>query len=137
MEQLKTWLTQSPVLVYPNFTLPFALHTDASKDGLGAVLEQESDGHPHPVAYASRTLSNPETNYSATELEALGVMWALHHFKAYLLGHKCIIYTDHAPLKASLTAKFSSGCRAHWSETLAEFNIDICYKPGRKVKLKV
>ena len=33
-----------------------------------------------------------ETNYSATGLEALGVVWALHHFRAYLLGHKCIIY---------------------------------------------
>ena len=100
------------MLIYPNFNLPFALHTDASKDGLGAVLEQESDGHSHPVAYASRTLSKSETNYSATELEALGVVWALRHFRAYLLGHKCIIYTDHAPLKASLTAKYSSGRRA-------------------------
>ena len=132
LEQLKARLTQSPVLIYPNFDLPFALHTDASKDGLGAVLEQESDGHSHPVAYASRTLSKSETNYSATELEALAVVWALRHFRAYLLGHKCIIYTDHAPLKASLTAKYSSGRRARWSETMAEFNIDICYKPGRK-----
>ena len=131
LEQLKTQFTQLPLLAYPNFNLPFTLHKDASKDDLGAVLEQESDGHSHPVAYASRTLSKSESNYSATELEAVGVVWALHHFWAYLIGQKCIIYTDHAPLKTSLTAKYSSGHRAHWSETMAEFDIDICYKPGR------
>ena len=64
LEHLKTQLTQPPVLAYPNFTLLFALHTDASKDCLGAVLEQESDGHSHPVAYASRSLSKSEIDYS-------------------------------------------------------------------------
>ena len=43
-----------------------------------------------------------------------------------------MVYTDHAPLKASLTGKYSSGRRAHWSETIAEFDIEICYKLGRK-----
>ena len=102
LEQLKTQLIQLLLLAYSNFNLPFTLYTDASKDGLGAVLKQESDGHSHPVAYASRILSKSESNYSATEL---GVVWALRHFWAYVIGQKCIIYTDHAPLKALLTAK--------------------------------
>ena len=132
LEQLKVQLTQQPALAYPNFDIPFSLHTDASKEGLGAVLEQEYAGQSHPVAYASYTLSKSETNYGTTELEALGVVWALRHFRTYLLGHKCMVYTDYAPLKASLTGKYSSGRRARWSETIAEFDIEICYKLGRK-----
>ena len=54
-------------------------------------------------------------NHSATDLETLGVVWALCHFRAYLLKHICTVYTDHASLKASLMAKYSSGhsCSHH------------------------
>ena len=55
LEQLKAWFTQSPVLIHPNFNLPIALHNDARKNGLGAILEQESDNLSHPIAYARRT----------------------------------------------------------------------------------
>ena len=96
-EKLKELLVSPPVLAYPCFAKPFVLHTDASGLGLGAVLEQEQDdGQLHPVAYASRTLSKHERNYGITDLEALGVVWAAKHFRAYLLGHKCLVYTDHA-----------------------------------------
>lgn len=64
------------------------LYTDASGQGLGAVLEQEQDGRLHPVAYASQTLSKHESCYGITDLEALGVVWAAKHFRACLLGHK-------------------------------------------------
>ena len=56
-DRLKELLVTSPVLAYLNFNRPFTLHTDASGAGLGAVSEQEGGGQPHPVAYASRTLS--------------------------------------------------------------------------------
>ena len=97
-----------------------------------AVLEQEADdGQPHPVAYASRTLSKREHNYAITKLEVLGVIWALRHFRAYLLGHSCVIVTDHAPLKALLKARHQSGKLAQWSQTIAEFDLEIRYWPGR------
>ena len=74
-----------PVLAFPNFTKSFVLYTDASIEGLGAVLEQEQeDGRLHPVAYASRSLSKAERNYGITDLEALGVVWAAKHFRAYV-----------------------------------------------------
>ena len=131
--QLKEKLVTSPVLVYPNFSGPFILSTDASAAGLGAVLEQQGeDGALHPVAYASRTISKHERNYCITELEALGVVWAVRHFRAYLLGHHCTVYTDHSPVKAMLTAKHPSGRLARWSLTLAEFDLEILYRPGKQ-----
>ena len=131
-EHLKCLLASPPVLAYPDFEATFILHTDASGDGLGAVLEQDNDGQSHPLAYASRTLSKHEANYGVTELEELAIVWALRHFRAYLLGHKCIVYTDHSPLKAVLAPPRSSGQRARWGDTLAEFDLEVRYKSGHK-----
>ena len=70
-DALKAKLTAAPVLAYPAFDQDFVLETDASNQGLGAVLSQCFDGKSHPVAYASRALSRAERNYSITELETL------------------------------------------------------------------
>lgn len=75
----------------------FILETDASKVGLGAVLSQiQDDGTVHPVAYASRSVDKHERNYGISELETLGLVWAVRYFRPYLLGHPCVVYTDHA-----------------------------------------
>jgi len=124
-EHLKCLLATPPILAYPDFSLTFVLHTDASSDGLGAVLEQDNNGQSHPVAYASRTISKHEANYSTTKLEELAIVWMLRHFSAYLLVHKCIVYTDHSPLKAALATPHSSGRQARWCNTLAEFDLEI------------
>uniref|UniRef100_A0A1X7UNW9 Integrase catalytic domain-containing protein n=1 Tax=Amphimedon queenslandica TaxID=400682 RepID=A0A1X7UNW9_AMPQE len=132
-QKLKDLLTSPPVLAYPDFSNPFILHTDASGEGLGAVLEQSNEnGVCHPVAYASRTVSEHEKNYGITELEALGVVWALKHFRAYLWGHKTTVYTDHSPVKSLLRAKHTSGKLARWSQVVSEYDLDICYRPGRQ-----
>ena len=74
-EELKTRLTESPLLAYPNFSKSFTLKTDASVKGLGAVLSQrQDDGCLHPIAYASRALSPHEKRYAITELETLAVV---------------------------------------------------------------
>ena len=63
---LKNKLVSPPVLAYPCFGEGFTLETDASVQGLGAVLSQKQpDGRLHPVAYASRTLNPTEKNYSS------------------------------------------------------------------------
>ena len=62
------------------------VRTDASRFRLGAVLEQESNKGWETIAYASRFLSKAEEEYSVNEVELLGVVWALEHFKHYLYG---------------------------------------------------
>ena len=87
------------MLAYPHFGPghQFILETDASLAGLGAILSQKDEkGLLHPVAYASRTLHKHERNFPITELETLGLVWAVKYFRAYLLGHHCVVLTDHA-----------------------------------------
>ena len=103
MERLKERLIKAPVLAYLSFGKPFTLETDASINGIGAVLSQEQDDRRlHPIAYASRSLSAAEHNYSITELETLAVVWAVTHFHSYLYGHSVTILTDHTAVKAVL-----------------------------------
>ena len=111
--QLKECLINSPVLCYPAFNKGFVLETDASQQGLGAILSQEhTDGKLHPVAYASRALSHTEKRYAITDLETLAVVWAVTHFHAYLYGHDVLVYTDHSAVRAVLETPSVSGKHA-------------------------
>ena len=83
---LKGKVQSAPVLVFPDFDKPFLLETDASKEGLGAVLSQkQSDGWYHPVAFGSHSLTPSEKNYHSSKLEFLTLKWSVtEHFKEYL-----------------------------------------------------
>ena len=96
----------TPVLGYPNYEKPFILHTDASLEGLGAVLYQEDDkGIKKVISYASRSLSKSEKNYPAHKLEFLALKWAVSEkFKDYLYGGKFEVFTDNNPLTYILTS---------------------------------
>ena len=85
VENWKELLTTSPILAFPDFTKGFLLATDASGTGLAAILSQvHEDNSVWPIAYAGHTLQKRECNYGLTELEALGVVWAVKHFRSCL-----------------------------------------------------
>ena len=130
-QRLKELLTTTPILKYPDFSRPFILETDASGCGLGAVLAQEQpDGRVHPIAYASRSLQKHEKNYGITELEGLGVVWAVKHFRPYLYGQKCTVYTDNQALKALLNTSQPSGKLAWWGMAIQELDLSIEHRSG-------
>ena len=113
--QLKELLTTTPLLAYPNLNQDYILETDASVQGLGAVLSQEQpDRKVHPVAYASRALSPSERNYGMTELETLAVVWGVSHFRHHLYGTSVTIYTDHTAVKAVLESSHPTAKHARW-----------------------
>ena len=92
-------LSQTPILAFPDFTKTFVLDTDASNDGIGAVLSQEQrDGRETVVAYASQVLIKAERRYCVTRRELLAVVTFLQHFRPCLLGRHFVIQTDHGSL---------------------------------------
>lgn len=130
-EHLKKCLTTPPVLGYPDYTRPFTLHTDASGDGLGAVLCQEQEGHEKVIAYASRGLSRSEKNYPAHKLEYLALKWAVtDKFSDYLYGNKFTVLTDNNPLTYILTSAKLDATGHRWLAALAAYDFDIKYRPG-------
>ena len=133
--QLRSALTTAPVLAYPRFDpgYTFTLETDASTVGLGAVLSQvQEDGMVHPIAYASRTVDKHERNYGISELETLGLVWSICYFRSCLLGHPCVVYTDHAACLSILNTTKPSGKLARWALTIQEMDIVIKRKSGKK-----
>lgn len=133
-QEIKRRLVSAPILAYANFSLPFILEIDASYSGLGAVLSQEQDGKVRPVAYASRGLKPTErnmSNYSSMKLEFLALKWAMtEKFRDYLLGQKCMVFTDNNPLSHLSTAKLGA-TEQRWAAQLAAFDFTIKYRPGR------
>ena len=81
------------------------MYTDASENGLGAVLTQlKEDGKERPIAYASRTHSKSERNYDAHKLEFLALKWAItDRFHEYLYGGTFDVYTNNNLLTYILT----------------------------------
>ena len=132
-EFIKTSLTQHPVLAHPDFKVPFQLTTDASATGLGAVLSQIRDGKERPIAYASRTLTNAERNYSTTERECLAVVWATEHFDYFLSGAAFTVVTDHDPLTYLRSIDQPHGRLARWILRLEQYNFKIRHLPGTAI----
>jgi hypothetical protein len=134
---LKQRLTSAPVLSTPDYKKPFSIHTDASMDGVGAILSQkDDDGHEHPIIYISRALKPAEKNYHTTHQALLAVIFALKKFRPYILGQKITIFTDHQPLVHIRQTKDLSGRLARWLLYMEPYtsndNLSIVYKPGKK-----
>ena len=131
-EHLKAMCVSTPILAYPDYQLPFILHTDSSTDGLGAVLYQKQDGKLRVIAYASRSVSKAESNYPAHTLEFLALKWAVcEKFHEYLYGSKSFeIFTDNNPLTYVLTSAKLDACGQRWVAKLANYNFSIKYRCG-------
>lgn len=98
LEKLKQLASSAPVLANFDATKKIIVQTDASQQGLGACLLQEG----HPVAFASRSLSPSELNYSVTEKEMLGIYFGLTKFHDRTYGHDVEVHTDHLPLVSTM-----------------------------------
>ena len=131
--ELKTALTQAPILVLPDPRQPFVLMTDASNYQIGAVVMQRLPGDTtlHPVLYMSKTLDKAQVNYATIEKECLALVWAVQENRRYLYGQRFVVITDHRPLqwlmtKAELTPKLM-----RWALILQEYDFQIVYGPGK------
>jgi hypothetical protein len=126
-------LSSPPILAFPDFSRPFILRVDASRDGLGAVLCQDQDdgSPPHVIAFASRSLNKSEQNYSAHKLEFLALRWAVtKKFHDYLYGVRFTVTTNNNPLTYLLTTAKLDATGHRWLAELSTFDFEIKYKPG-------
>ena len=128
--KLKQKLTTAPVLVYPDPEATFVLDTDASDQGIGAVLSQVTDGQEQVVAYGSRVLTKQERKYCVTRRELLAVVYFMKYFRHYLVGKRFLLRTDHASLRWLRTFKEPQGQVARWLETLEEYDFELIHRPG-------
>lgn len=125
-------LTHAPVLAFADPSRPYILHVDASMNGLGAVLNQESPDGLRPVAYASRKLSETEQRYTIHQLEFLALKWAVvDKFHDYLYGARFTVRTDNNPLTYVLSSAKLNATGHRWLAALATYEFTIQYKPGR------
>ena len=129
---LKRKVQSAPVLVFPDFDKPFLLETDASKEGLGAVLSQkQSDGHYHPVAFGSHSLTPSEKNYHSSKLEFLALKLSItEHFKEYLVYSPFVVRTDNNLLTYMLTMPNLDATGHRWVGVLASFQFKLEYQKG-------
>nr|GEU69565.1 hypothetical protein [Tanacetum cinerariifolium] len=107
-ETLKKKHTEAPILVVPDWNLPFELMCDASDFAIGMVLGKRKTKHFQPIHYASKTVTKVQIHYTTTEKEMLAVVYAFKKFRPYLVLSKIIVYTDHSALKYLLRTNLAA-----------------------------
>ncbi|KAK7112837.1 hypothetical protein V1264_012223 [Littorina saxatilis] len=124
-QTVRDLMSRDPVLRLPDTAKEFILRTDASDEGIGAMLMQEHGGKPFPVSYASKKLSGAEKNYSTMEKECLAIVWGIKKFELYLQGVKFVLQTDHKPLTYLNSAKFVNNRIMRWVMYLQNFDMRV------------
>ena len=109
----------------------FSIVTDASRLGIGGVLQVMREGEWQAAAYFSRQLKGPEQRYSATEMEALALVATVAHFNYYLYGRTFQPYTDHKPLTQLLSSEHLNPRLRRFAIKLQHWMLEVCYLPGK------
>ncbi|GJX09224.1 reverse transcriptase domain-containing protein [Tanacetum coccineum] len=103
---------------------------DASDYAIGAVLGQRHEKHFRPIHYASKTMTEAESNYTTTEKEMLAVVYAFEKFRSYLIMNKSIVHTDHSALKYLFAKKDAKARLLRWVLLLQEFDFKVLDTKG-------
>ncbi|GJV09855.1 reverse transcriptase domain-containing protein [Tanacetum coccineum] len=127
---LKKKLTEAPILVAPDWDLPFEIMCDASDFAVGAVLGQRKTKHFQPIHNASKTMTDAQAHYTTTEKELLAVVYAFEKLRPYLVLSKTKVYADHSALKYLLAKQDAKPRLIHWILLLQEFDVIIRDKKG-------
>lgn len=131
----KKKLTTSSLLVHFDEHQEVQLECDASPYGVGAVLSHPSKNGDRPIAFASRSLSKAEKNYSQIEREALSLIFGVMRYRKYLLGRTFTLVTDHQPLVSLLSEKkpvppMAASRIQRWAVILSAYSYRIVYRKG-------
>nr|GEV01817.1 reverse transcriptase domain-containing protein [Tanacetum cinerariifolium] len=129
-QTLNRKLTEAPILIALDWDMPFELMCDARDIAIGAVLAQRQEKHFRLIHYASKTVTEAESNYIITEKEMLAVVYSFEQFRSYLIMNKSIVYTDHSALKYLFAKKDSKARLLRWVLLLQEFTFKVIDTKG-------
>lgn len=113
------------------------LAVDASPVGLGAVICHGQGKTERPVAFASRTLTEAERNYSQIDREALAIIYGIKKFHYYLYGRKFVLFSDNQPLCHILGSRkglpsLAAARILRWAIELTNYTFEVRHRPGSK-----
>ncbi|GFS44035.1 retrovirus-related Pol polyprotein from transposon 17.6 [Nephila pilipes] len=130
-ELIKQAIMKSPCLKYFDKNKEVTVSIDASKNGLGAVLLQESQ----PVAYGSVSLTQTQQRYAQIEKELMTVIYGLEHFNYYTYGRIVTVQTDHKPILGLSKKPYDtiSPRLQRMLLRLNKYNIQLEYVPGKNL----
>ncbi|MBW0548652.1 hypothetical protein O181_088367 [Austropuccinia psidii MF-1] len=135
-ESLRQALNTAPLLLMPDFKLPFKLYIDASGDGLGAALNQVQIINDKPVegpiCFISRLIKPIEARYGASQMECLCLVWALEKLNYFLEGCVFEVITDCTAVKSLLSMNTPNRHILRWKIAIQEYrgNMTIVHKDG-------
>ena len=132
-DALKQVLMTQPVLLIPDFSLPFTIFADASGKAIGAVLCQDQGNGLQPLAYLSHTLTAAEQRYGTYDQEMLAIITALKQWRHLIQGLSVTVVTDHKALTNFHRQRSLNNRQARWLLELQEFGEDvtIIHQPGK------
>ncbi len=133
LDNIKSVFTREGIVLRRiDYSKPFILHTDWSKNGMGAILGQcDDDGNEYMCACISRSLNKHEKNYHPYKGELAAVTWAVKSFRHHLQGGpRFKLVTDHQPLSYLMASDTLSGQYARYALILQDFDFEIVHRPG-------
>jgi hypothetical protein len=128
---LKQLLTSDPILRIADPNEYFIVYTDACKEGLGGVVDQNG----FVICYESRKLKEHERHYATHDLELKTIMHALSKWRHYLMGKRFELRTDHNGLKYLFDQPTLNARTKRWLEFISEYDFDIKHIKGKENKV--
>lgn len=132
-EKIKQLLCTQPILEIYDQDLPINIYTDASLEGIGAVLKQiQPNGKEKPVAYFSKKLNEVQKKRKAIYLECLAVKEAIKYWQYWLIGKPFTVYSDHKPLESLNIKSRTDDELGELTYYLSQYNFKLKYAPGKE-----
>jgi len=133
---MKVAFMSQPVLLMPDYNKPFKIELDALLYATGAVLlQQDTNGEWHPVAFHSQSMSPTERNYQVYDRELMAIIRALRDWRCYIYGSMftTIVWTDHHNLTYYTHPQKLTRRQVRWVVDLMEYDLKLQHKKGSKM----
>lgn len=131
-DEIKKLLCSQPILEIYDQDLPINIYTDASLEGIGAILKQiQPNGVEKPVAYFSKKLNETQKKKKAIYLECLAIKEAVHYWQYWLIGKFFTVYSDHKPLENMNIKSRTDEELGDLTYYLSQYDFKIKYAPGK------